>query len=176
MTSTLAFLPMAGAGFNLNNTNFVVLIAFVIFIALLVYLKVPGKLGAMLDARAVSIKSELDEARSLREEAQTILASYERKQREVAEQAEHIVTAARKEAENAAAQSREDLKVSIERRLQAAIDQIASAEKSAVKEVKDTAVSVAVAAAGSVIADSLGADDANAMIDASIKDVAAKLH
>ena len=55
----------------------------------------------MLDKRADGIKSELDEARALREEAQTLLASYERKQKEVQEQADRIVAAAKEEATEA---------------------------------------------------------------------------
>lgn len=176
MSNSLILLPLAGTGFNLNNTNFVVLIAFLIFVGILLYLKVPAKVSTILDARADSIRAELDEARSLREEAQTILASYERKQLEVAEQAEGIIAAARKEAESAAEQSKEDLKLSIERRLQAAVDQISSAEQSAVKEIKDTAANVAIAAAQKVIAKNLSATDANDLINSSIKDVAAKLH
>src|SRR5690606_34987221 len=56
--------------FSLYNTNFVVLIAFLVFIAVLVYLKVPGKVGEMLDRRAEAIRNELNEARKLREQAQ----------------------------------------------------------------------------------------------------------
>lgn len=174
MTSIL--LPLAGTGFNLNNTNFVVLIAFLLFIAVLVFLKVPGKVGSLLDARAERIRSELEEARALREEAQTLLASYERKQREVAEQAESIVTSAKAEAENAAKEAKAGIEESVARRLQAALDRITSAEQSAVKEVQDGAVNVAVRAAQQVIADNLKANDANKLIDEAIKDVGARLH
>ncbi|MEO1473978.1 MAG: F0F1 ATP synthase subunit B, partial [Pseudomonadota bacterium] len=152
----LAAGPALAAGdkpfFSLKNTDFVVTIAFLLFIGVLFYFKVPSLIGGLLDKRADGIKSELDEARALREEAQTVLASYERKQKEVAEQAERIVAAAKEEAEAAAAKAKEDLKVSIARRLQAAEDQIASAEASAVKEVRDEAVRIAVAAASDVIA------------------------
>ena len=79
-------------------------------------------LGGMLDQRAVGIQSEIDEARALREEAQTLLASYERKQKDVQAQADRIVAAAKDEANAAAAQAREDLAESIERRLAAAED------------------------------------------------------
>ena len=175
---TLAAPAYAASGpfFSLNNTDFVVTIAFVLFVALLIYLKVPGMVTKMLDQRADGIQSELDEARALREEAQSILASYERKQREVAEQAEHIVATAKEEAARAAEQAKEDLKTSIARRLQAAEDQIASAEAAAVKEVRDTAVSVAVSAASDVIAKGMAAKDANALIEDAIKDVGDKLH
>lgn len=165
-----------GPFFSLQNTDFVVLIGFILFIAVLLYFKVPTLLGGMLDKRAAGIKSELDEARALREEAQTMLASYERKQKEVQEQADRIVAHAKEEAAEAAAKAKEDLKLSIARRLKAAEEQIASAEASAVKEVRDGAVTIAIAAAKQVIAEQLSAKDANKLIDDSISDVAAKLH
>lgn len=166
----------SGPFFSMNNTNFVVLIAFVLFVAVLIYLKVPGMVTGMLDTRSDTIRQELDEARTLREEAQTILASYERKQKEVADHAMQIVAHAKVEAQNAAAQAKEDLRASIARRLQAAVDQIASAEAAAVKEVRDTAITVAIAAASDVIASSMSAKDGGALIDAAIADVGDKLH
>ncbi len=176
--SVVAFPVAAASGpfFSLNNTDFVVLIAFLLFIGVLLYLKVPGKIAGLLDDRAAGIQSDLDEARSLREEAQSILADYERKQKEVQGQADQIVANAKVEAKAAAEQARADLKLSIERRLQAADDQIASAEASAVKQVRDTAVTVAVQAANDVIAKGMSAKDAGGLIDAAIKDVGAKLH
>ncbi len=169
-------LAATGPFVSLQNTNFVVLLGFLAFVALLVYLKVPGKLTGMLDARAVQIKAELDEARALREEAKTILATYERRQKEVQEQADRIVSSAREEALAAAAQAKEDLKVSIARRLAAATDQIASAETAAVRQVREQAVNLAVAAAGDVLARQMTADAAKASIDAAIAQVDAKLH
>jgi F-type H+-transporting ATPase subunit b len=174
--SATPVLAASGPFFSLNNTNFVVLLAFLLFIGLLVYLKVPGKLSGMLDERADGIQSELDEARSLREEAQSILAEYERKQKEVQGQADQIVANAKEEAKAAAVTAKEDLQASIKRRLAAAEDQIASAQAAAVKEVKDTAVSVAVAAAQDVIAKGMKSSDAGDLIDAAIKDVGEKLH
>jgi len=176
----IAASPALAAGdkpfFSLANTDFVVLIAFVIFIGILLYFKVPGLVGGMLDKRANSIKSELDEAKALREEAQSLLASYERKQKEVQEQSARIVAAAKEEATNAAAAAKEEIAKSITRRLAAAEDQIASAEASAVKEVRDQAIAVAVGAAKDVIAKQMDAKSAGAMIDASIATVADKLH
>ncbi len=166
----------SGPFFSLANTDFVVLIAFILFLAVLVYFKVPGMLGKLLDKRATDIQSELDEARKLREEAQALLASYERKSRETQEQADRIVAHAKAEAEQAAVQAREDLKLSIERRLLAAESQIASAEASAIKDVRDRAAAVAVAAAREVVAEQMSAEDRNRLIDDSIATVGAKLH
>lgn len=175
LTASPAF-AASGPFFSLYNTDFVVTIAFLIFVAVVVYFKVPALLGGLLDKRADGIRKDLEEARILREEAQSLLASYERKSREVQVQAEEIVAAARRDAEAAAAKAKDELKVSIARRLKAAEEQITSAEQGAVKEVRDRAVSVAIAAAGEVLAKQLGAKDQAAMIDNSITEVEARLH
>lgn len=160
----------------LNNTDIVVTIAFVIFIGILLYVGVPGMVGKMLDQRATRIRGELDEAKKLREEAQSLLASFERKQKEVEAQAKKIVETARSEAEAAAADARDDLKRAVARRLQAAEDQIAAAEAAAVGEVRNRAVAVATEAARAVIARDLSSSDADRLIDDAIADVGAKLH
>ena len=147
-----------------------------IFIGVLVYFKVPGMLTGLLDKRAEGIQTEIDEARALREEAQTLLASFERKQRDVQEQADRIVAAAKESAAEAAEQAKLDLEKSIERRVRAAEDQIASAESSAVRQVRDEAVRIAIGTASEVIARDMTADRANAMFDDAVKTVEAKLH
>ncbi|MEY4697336.1 MAG: hypothetical protein RIT14_1764 [Pseudomonadota bacterium] len=169
-------LAATGPFFSLHNTNFVVLLAFILFVGILVYYKVPAKIGGLLDARAAQIKAELEEARALRDEAKALLASYERKQKDVQDQSDRIVAAAKEEAVNAATQAKADLKVSIARRLAAAEDQIASAEASAVRAVREQAIAVAVAAAGDVLAKQMTAEGAAASIDAAIAQVDAKLH
>lgn len=161
---------------SLRNTDFVVLIAFVIFVGILVYFKVPALLTGMLDRRADTIRKELDEARALREEAQTLLAEFERKQKDVQEEAQRIVAQARSDAEASATQAKQDLEQTIARRIKAAEDQIASAEEAAVREVRDRAVQIAVAAAADVIAAQLGPEDSATLIDDSLKEVDAKLH
>ena len=169
-------LAAEGPFISLNNTEFVVLIAFIIFIGALVYFGVPGKVTGILDARAVQIKADLEEARNLREEAKTILASYERKQREVQEQSDRIVAGAREEAMAAAKQAKADLKTAIARRLAAAQDQIASAEASALRQVKERAVSVAIGVAGDVLAKQMTAETSSLSIDDAIGQVEARLH
>lgn len=160
----------------LNDTNIVVTIAFVLFIGVLLYARVPGKVTSMLDSRAAGIRTELDEARALREEAQTLLASYDRKKKEVVEQTAEIVANAKAEARAAAETAKDDLKRSIARRLQAAEEQITAAETRALRSVRDQAVAVAVAAAGEVIAAKMPKADADAMLDAAITDMGTRLN
>jgi F-type H+-transporting ATPase subunit b len=180
---TLAFALIAspaaaatGPFISLGNTNFIVLVSFLIFVGVLIYARVPGKLTGALDARAVQIRAELDEARALKEEAKAVLASYERKKKEVSEQADRIVAKAREEALAAAAEAKADLKSAIARRLKLAEERIATAEAAAIREVRETAVSVAIAAAGDILGRQMTAERAAAEIDAAIATVGAKLH
>jgi F-type H+-transporting ATPase subunit b len=176
--SGLATPAMAASGpfFSLGNTDFIVLVSFLLFIGVLVYAGVPKILTNLLDKRADQIRADLDEARALREEAKTILASYERKKKEVQEQADRIVAAARDEALRAAQEAKEDLGRSIARRLAAAEDRITAAEKSAVREVRERAVVVAVAAAGDILSKQATAESIGASIDSAIEQVGARLH
>ncbi len=169
-------LAASGPFFSLANTDFVVLLGFILFIGVLVFMGVPAKLTGALDARAAQIRLDLEEAKALREEAQTILATYERRQKDVQAQADRIVASAKEEAQAAAAEAKEDLRVAIARRLLAAEDRIASAETSALREVRERAVSLAVAAAGDVLARQMTADRGNAMVDAAISQVEARLN
>ena len=169
-------LAASGPFFSLYNTNFVVTIAFVCFVSVVLYLGVPKMLAKMLDARADGIRAELEEARSLREEAKALLASYEKKQTEVQAQADRILEAARVEAAAAADQAKADIVTSVARRLVAAEEQIASAEAVAVKEVRDQAIVVAVGAARDIIASQMTAADGNSLIDDAIAQVGAKLN
>ncbi|RYG92823.1 F0F1 ATP synthase subunit B [Loktanella sp. IMCC34160] len=166
----------SGPFFSLGNTNFIVTLGFLVFIGVLFYFKVPGMIGGLLDRRAETIKSELDEAKALREEAQSLLASYERKQKEVQEQADRIVATAKDEAAAAAEAAKAEIKASVARRLAAAEDQIASAETAAVREIRDRAVSVAIEVARDVLAGQMTATQGNKLIDEAIATVETKLH
>jgi F-type H+-transporting ATPase subunit b len=166
----------SGPFFSLGNTNFIVSISFILFVAVLLKFGVPGMLTGMLDKRAEQIKADLDEARALREEAKAILASYERKKKEVQEQADRIVASAKEEANAAAEQAKADLANSIARRVAAAEERIASAEAGAVRAVREQAVAIAIAAAGDVLAKQVTAESASASIDEAIKQVGAKMH
>ena len=165
-----------GPFFSLANTDFIVLVSFLLFLGVLAYFKIPGMITGLLDKRAAGIQAELDEARALREEAQTLLASYERKQREVQAQVEKIVAAAKDEAQAAADAAQRDLELAIERRMAAAEGQIASAEAAAIREVRDQAISVAIAAARDLIARDMSASASDQLIDDAIAKVDAKLH
>jgi F-type H+-transporting ATPase subunit b len=176
LVATPAAASEGGPFFSLHNPNFIVTLAFLLFVGVLLKYKVPGLLAGLLDKRAAGIKADLEEARNLREEAQTILAAYERKSRDVQDSADLIVSTARRDAMAAAEAAKAELKVSIARRLKAAEEQIASAEAAALRDVKDRAVSVAVAAAGELLMAQLSAEAKSGLIDSAIAEVEARLH
>lgn len=129
-----------------------------------------------LDARAAKIKDRLAEAERLRDEAQSLLTTYQKKQREAMAEAADIVAQAKSEAERLAKQAAADLDELVKRREQQALDRINQAEAEAMREVRNKAVEIAVAATGKLIAETLPADKANELIDAAIKDLPGRLH
>ena len=161
---------------SLRNTDFVVLLAFILFVGVLIWFGVPGRVAAMLDQRAQGIERELSEARAIREEAQTLLGSFEQKRRDVADQASRIVAQAREEGQLAAAQAREDAARAVERRIASAEERIAAAQAKAIREVRDRAVTLAVAAAREVLVQQMTPADRERMVEQSIATVGAKLH
>ena len=160
----------------LQDSNVVVTITFLLFFGLLAYLGVHKFLIKTLDTRAERIRGELDEARALREEAQATFAEFERKQKDVAAQAEDIVAHAKAEAQQAAEHAKADLRDSIARRLKSADEQIALAEANAVKEVRDKAILIAVAAASEVMQAKMTGEKADAMVADAIRQVGTRLN
>ncbi len=145
--------------------------AFVLFVGILVYLKVPGMLTGVLDERAKKISDDLDQARELREEAQVLLATYQRKQRDALKEAEEIIAHAKEEAMREAEQAEKKLEESVARRQQAALNKIALAEAQAENEVRDAAIEIAIAAATSVVAQQVQGDRADALVNTAIQDL-----
>ena len=158
------------------NDKLAILISFFIFIGILIYMKVPQMIAGMLDARANRIREQLDEARAAKEEAQTLLASFERKQAEVQRDADEIVRRAKAEATAASEQAQADLQTSIVRKLKAAEDRIAQAEASATREVRNAAAAAAAAAARESIGGGLSASSAEAMLDDGIATIGSRLN
>ena len=145
--------------------------AFVLFVGILFYLKVPGMLTSALDERAKKISDDLDQARELREEAQVLLATYQRKQRDALKEAEEIIAHAKEEAMREAEQAEKKLEEAVARRQQAALNKFALAEAQAEYEVRDTAIEIAIAAATAVVAQQVQGDRADVLVDTAIQDL-----
>jgi F-type H+-transporting ATPase subunit b len=162
--------------FHINSAEFWVAIAFFAFVGVLIKMGVPSTITKALDDRADGVRKELDLARRLREEAQDLLADYQRKQRAADEEAKAIIEQARREAEAMKAESARSLKEQIERRTRLAEEKIARAEAQAVSEVRAAAVDTAISAAERLITDKLEGAGGADLVNRSIRDLKGKLN
>ncbi|WP_316861358.1 F0F1 ATP synthase subunit B [uncultured Cohaesibacter sp.] len=151
-------------------------VGLLIFLAILIKMGVPGTIGKALDKRAKAIEDELDQARRLREEAQALLAEYQRKAREAESEAEEIIMLAKREAEVMEKEAQAKIAEFVKRRTKQAEDKIAQAEASAVGEVKDAATDLAVKAAEKILAKKMAGKAGKKLLQASIAEVGSKLH
>lgn len=159
-----------------EDPTFWVATAFVAFVLVLVYLKVPGSVGAQLDKRADKIRTDLDQAEALLKEAQDLLATYQKKQRDAAKEAEAIADHAKEEATRMLEQGRERITDTLARRLQLAKDRISQAETAAIDEVRIRTVDIAMDATQAVLAKGLVAAKSDALIDDATQELPSKLH
>lgn len=153
-----------------------VLLGFLVFIGILVYLKAPAKLIAALDVRAAKIRSELEDARRLREEAAALLAEYQKKRGEAEAEAAAIITQARRESEGLGEEARSRMADYVARRTKAVEQRIAQAETQAVAEVRGRAVDVAAAAARRILRDKAAGRTGDELIERSIETVRKNLN
>jgi F-type H+-transporting ATPase subunit b len=162
--------------FSFTNPEFWVLIALVVFFAILVVLKViPGALFSALDGHAAKIQAELDEARRLREEAAALLASVHAQHEEAHRQADEMIANAKAEAKTARAEAKIKLDEQIARRAQMAERKIANAEAQATAEVKAAAGELAAQLAEQVLVARLAGAKSDPLVDKAIAQVGAKL-
>lgn len=158
----------------MHDPTFWVLVAFVIFVAAFGRMIWRGIAGG-LDKRADKIRADLDEAERLREEAQDLLASYQRKQRDAAKEADAIIAHAREEADRIAEQGKERIEASVKRREQMAIERIGRAEAQALADVRARAIDVAVEATRVYLADRMTGPHADKLLESAIKELPKKL-
>ena len=177
--AAIAATPAAAATgpfFSLGNTNFVVLIAFIIFIGALIYFKAPHFVGRFLDGRIEVIRSQIENASQIRDDAAKANEEASQANEDSKQQAEQAVAAAHRDAELFVENARKTIEQTVERRLQAAEEQIASAEAAAVAGVRNEAISIAVEAAGQVISESMTKDDRRAMMNRAMEDLRSNLN
>ncbi len=159
----------------LQTPDFWVAVGFLIFVAMVI--KPAWKaISSGLDTRAEKIKASLDEAASLREEVQSLLADYQRRQRDATREVDEMLANAQAEAERTANEAAESLANSLKRREQLALDKIAQAEADAMLAVRNTAIDVAVSATQRILTEQLDATAATQLIDSAIAEIPAKLH
>lgn len=160
--------------FNIRDAEFWVLVAFILFIGVVVW-KARGAILGALDGRAARIRAEIDEAQRLREEAQALLAEYQKKQREALGEAEGMIRQAEDEAKRLRAKFETELAGALKRREQQALDRIAQAEAQALAEVRNLAADLAIAATQTLLIAKLDPAKAEALVSDSIAELPRRL-
>ena len=160
----------------LNDAEFWVAVAFVIFVAGMGYLGVHRMIAKSLDDRAARIKAELDEARKLKDEAAALLADYQRRRQQAEAEAQDIITGAKAEAERMAVEAKAKMEEFVARRTKLAETKIAQAEAQAAADVRAAAAEAAVAAAERILTQEAKGPLAGELIAKGIEDVRKKLN
>ncbi len=143
----------------------IVSISMAVLIAVMIWKKVPGMIAGGLDARIAAIREQLDEAKTLRAEAEALRDEYSRKIAGAEKDAEAMMDNARREADALLEKAEADSKALIERRKRMAQDTIAAAEREAVNDVRSRAAMAASAASRKLIAEKHDADADSKLAD-----------
>ena len=157
------------------DATFFALVALIIFLGVAVYFKAPQMLTGSLDKRAVRIADELEEARKLREEAQALLADYQRKQRDAEKEAADIIAAAEANAARMTEEAKQGLEDLIARRTKMAETKIAQAEAQALQDVRAIAADAAAAAAEQILSAKMTGKAADDQVAEAISAVKSRL-
>ena len=158
----------AGPGGPLINESLWVALSFGVFVAL-VWKKAGSAISAALDKRSEDIRNNLDEAKTLREEAQNELQKYQRLQREATDQAKAIIANAEKAALQIEEAAKKNAEASIKRRKDQAEAKIKALEAEATQDIRNRAAQLATAAAADLIRENMDQVAANNLLKADIE-------
>lgn len=158
----------------LHEPRFWTAVAFFLFFVLFGR-KIWAPLAIALDARAERIRADLDEAARLRREAEQMLEDATRERETALAEARALVEHSLAEASRIAENARLEAEAVAARREQMARDRIAASERSAVREVRQVAIDVAVQATRDALALALPAETGQQIVDRSIADLPAAL-
>ena len=161
--------------FSLANTDFVVAIAFALFLGVLIYFKVPKIIGDLLDKRAASIKGEIDEAHRLLEEAKSLLAKLEREHKENITKAKEIIEDAELSSKKILEDSKAEIKLAVSRKLKLAERQIQANEKDVINAIKVDLIDEAFKLAQEQIENKVNLEVANLIAEESLSEIEIKL-
>ena len=179
LVSLFCFNPCFAASdapmFSLANTDFVVAIAFVIFVGVLIYFKVPRVIANLLDNRAETIRSEIDEAHKLLEEAKTLLAKLEREHKENIAKGQDIIQDAKLTSKKILEDSKSEIKDAVARKLAMAERQIKINEKEVINAIRGDLIDAAFKAAQEQIEKKVDLKLSNSVVEESIDEIGSRL-
>ena len=137
------------------DATFWVAISFLLFVVLLFYLKVPQKIDQLLNESIKGIKTEIEHAEKLKDEAKNILSNYDAKVSKSKMEIKKMLEDAEKQSEQNIIKTNEEFHVVIENRKKAAEDKIKQMKLQAIKDIKNLAVEIAVNSVEKIIKNSI---------------------
>ncbi len=152
-------------GFNAGGW---VAIAMLVVFAIMIWKRVPGAVAKSLDDQIAAIRNRLDEAASLRTEAEQLKKEYQKKAKAADKEAAAMIDRARHEAEAIVAKANSDAEALVERRAKMAEEKIAAEERNAINELRAAAATAASRAAEKLITERHDATADAKLIDQAI--------
>ena len=179
MITLLAFALSPGAGYaagskkmiSLDNTDFVVLISFLIFVGVLVYFKVPAIIASFLDKRAEDIQNEIEKASEILEEAKEILSSIEADHIRTSETIEKMVITAKDRAGEEEEKAKKHIEELMKSKLLSAEGQVRSNERKILEEIEARAIDLSIEKVREKLSKSLSGNDYDKHFDSSIQSI-----
>ena len=162
------------AAFGVVTAPVAIALAMIVVIAVIIWKKVPAAIGRALDDKIKLIRDQLAEAESLRKEAEALKAEYEAKAKSADKDREALLERARHEAHEIVAKAKTDAEALIERRTRMAEDKIAAEERTAIEQLRASAVEAATKAAARLIAERHDAASDGKLVDQAIKEIAGR--
>ncbi|CAN5525769.1 F0F1 ATP synthase subunit B [soil metagenome] len=162
------------AGFFHDPATWVA-VAFVLFVV--IFGKILWtKITELLDKRSATIAKALSDAERLRAEAVAAKTAAEQTLAQATAEAEGIITQAREEVARMQARAAASLQNAIALREQQALDRIAQSEAAASKQVRDTAVDLALGATRALLREQVGSTKSQDLVDQAITELPRRLH
>ena len=136
------------------DATFWVAISFVIFCLIIIYKKIPQVINNLLDNKINEIKSEIDNAKNLKNESEQLLQKYKNKIEEAHTESRNIVNGEKKETEIFIKESEnkfEQLIVNKKKSLEQKLDQM---RVKAIKDIQNISNKIALEAVKKIILNS----------------------
>ena len=137
------------------DATFWVMISFFLFIGLLIYFQIPQKIKTTLEESISNIKSQIDEADKLKEDAKNILTEHERKISNSKIEVKSMIAKASEEAEKNVIKTNQDFHNLMENRKKNAEERIKQLKNQALKDIKNVSVKIAIESVEKLLKNSL---------------------
>ena len=137
------------------DATFWVAISFIIFLAGLIYLKIPKKINDLLSKMILDIKNEIGESEKLRNESKILLDKAQDKLDKANIESKKILNQAKTDSEKLIIEMNNKFHKSAEIKKNLAQKKISQMKESAIKDIKDTSAKIAVEAVKKIISTSI---------------------